>query len=54
MTYITRTIRGGRVAARFQAVLEVVDNNPPERIRPRDLKVEMFSQKIMPAEWTAF
>jgi hypothetical protein len=28
------------VAARFQALLEVVDKIPPERIRPRDLYVE--------------
>jgi hypothetical protein len=34
------------VAAIFQTVLEVVDSNSPERIRPRDLQVEMFSQKI--------
>jgi hypothetical protein len=45
MTYTTRTIRGGRVAVRFQAVLEEVDKNPLERIRPRDLQVEMFHKK---------
>jgi hypothetical protein len=45
MTFITRKIRGGSLAARFQAVLEVVDKNPLERIRSRDLQVEMFSQK---------
>jgi diaminopimelate epimerase len=46
MTYITRTLRGGWVADRFQALLEDVDKIPAERIRPLDLRAEMFSQKL--------
>jgi hypothetical protein len=35
-----------RVEARVQALLETVDNNPPQRIRPCDLKKLINSLKL--------
>jgi hypothetical protein len=38
-----------RVKARVQALLEAVDNNPPERIRPCDLQKLINSLKLKKA-----
>jgi hypothetical protein len=54
MASVTKTMNGGW-KLRVQALLEVVDNNPPEKIRPCDLQKLINSLKWKkPAKLMAF